>query len=213
MSTTAAWRAGVASDPGLQRSDNEDRVFVDEAAGVFLVVDGVGGQAAGEKAAQSAAEAIARGMTEGDGSPEERVRLAITAANNEIFHLAQENDQWRGMACVLTLAFAHDEHITVGHVGDSRLYLVWDGKLRKLTPDHSPVGEQDDRAGLRRKAALPRHVSCPRDDEIRHPGIEPQRRQHFDLAPLPVRLVEQLHQAVAGEIAARRKQRIDDDFC
>ena len=52
------WRAGVVSDPGLQRSTNEDRVYVDEAGGVFLVVDGVGGQAAGEKAAEVAVQVI-----------------------------------------------------------------------------------------------------------------------------------------------------------
>lgn len=162
MSTTAAWRAGVASDPGLQRANNEDRVFVDEGAGIFLVVDGVGGQAAGERAAETAVETIPRELAARDGSPEDRVRRAITAANNRIFQLAQDNPEWSGMACVLTLAYAQDDRIIVGHVGDSRLYLAWDGKLRKLTSDHSPVGEQEDHGELTEEEAM-RH---PRRNEV-----------------------------------------------
>jgi serine/threonine protein phosphatase PrpC len=162
MSTAAAWRAGVASDPGLQRSNNEDRVFVDESAGIFLVVDGVGGQAAGEKAAEVAVEVIPRELATEEGPPEHRVRAAIAAANNEIFQLAQSHPEWRGMACVLTLAYADDGRITVGHVGDSRMYLAWDGKLRKLTSDHSPVGEQEDRGELTEAEAM-KH---PRRNEV-----------------------------------------------
>jgi protein phosphatase len=51
MKTATVWRAGSASDPGLERDINEDRVFVDDARGVFMVVDGLGGHAAGETAA------------------------------------------------------------------------------------------------------------------------------------------------------------------
>ena len=58
MNTVAPWRAGVATDTGQHRSNNEDRVHVDEAAGVFLVVDGVGGHAAGERAAEVAVKTI-----------------------------------------------------------------------------------------------------------------------------------------------------------
>jgi serine/threonine protein phosphatase PrpC len=142
MNTCALWRTGVASDAGLERSTNEDRTYVDELNGVFLVVDGVGGQAAGEKAAEIAVEIIARELEQTTGPPEERVRRAIVAANNEIFQLAAANPEWQGMACVLTLAIAHKDRIVVGHVGDSRLYLAWDGNLRKVTSDHSPVGER-----------------------------------------------------------------------
>lgn len=155
-------KAAVASDPGLQRSENEDRVFVDEAAGIYLVVDGVGGQAAGERAAETAVETIPRELSQFEGTPEERVRGAITAANNRIFELAQSNPEWEGMACVLTLAYAQDDRIIIGHVGDSRLYLAWDGKLRKLTSDHSPVGEQEDQGELTEEEAM-RH---PRRNEV-----------------------------------------------
>src|SRR5689334_21613665 len=154
MSVSAAWRAGVASDPGLLRSNNEDRVYMDEAAGIFLVVDGMGGRAAGELAAHTAAEVIPQQLGSSEGDVARRVRQAITAANNEIYRLAADRDEWHGMGCVLTLAVAHEDQITVGHVGDSRLYLVWNGTLRKLTADHSPVGELEDQGELTEAAAM-----------------------------------------------------------
>jgi serine/threonine protein phosphatase PrpC len=154
MRTAAAWRAGVASDRGRQRPNNEDRVFVDGAAGVFLVVDGVGGQAAGEHAAQTAAEIISQHFAVAEGSPERSVGQVIAAANNRVFELAQSNDEWRDMACVLTLAIARDDRITVGHVGDCRVYLAWNGQLRKITSDHSPVGEREDLGELSESEAM-----------------------------------------------------------
>lgn len=152
----------MASDTGRQRTNNEDRVYLDEARGVFIVVDGVGGHAAGEKAAEIAAETIPRQLESLTGSVEERVREAITAANNEIYQVAQENEEWRGMACVLTLAVAGEDRITVGHVGDSRLYLVWNGTVKKLTSDHSPVGEREDQGELTELEAM----GHPRRNEV-----------------------------------------------
>jgi PPM family protein phosphatase len=166
MTSAPPWRTGVATDPGLHRANNEDRVFVDEAAGVFLVVDGIGGHAAGEMAAETAVRVIADRLAKAKtGRPENRVRESITAANNEIYDLAQRNEEWRGMACVLTLALAEDHRIVVGHVGDSRLYLMWDGKLRKITSDHSPVGEREDQGeiGEREAMAHPRRNQVFRD--------------------------------------------------
>src|SRR5216684_8455033 len=154
MRVTTAWRSGVASDPGVVRSNNEDRVYVDDAAGIFLVVDGMGGRAAGELAAHTAVEVIPQEFEKSEGDVAARIRHAITAANNEIYRLAEDTDACRGMACVLTLAVAHDDRITVGHVGDSRLYLVWNGTLRKLTSDHSPVGELEDQGELTEAAAM-----------------------------------------------------------
>lgn len=162
MRATTAWRSGVASDPGVVRNNNEDRVYADDAAGIFLVVDGMGGRAAGELAAQTAAEVIPKQLESPEGDVSERVRQAITTANNEIFRLAEDRTECRGMACVLTLAVAHDDQITLGHVGDSRLYLVWNGTMRKLTSDHSPVGELEDRGELSEAAAM----EHPRRNEV-----------------------------------------------
>jgi PPM family protein phosphatase len=164
MKTALAWRAGIATDPGLQRTNNEDRVFVDDSRGIFLVVDGLGGHAAGEMAAETAVHVILEHLTEGEanGDVEEKIRRAITEANNRIFELAQSNSEWRGMACVLTLAVAQDDRVTIGHVGDSRLYLVWNGNLRKLTSDHSPVGEREDLGELTECEAM----HHPRRNEV-----------------------------------------------
>jgi serine/threonine protein phosphatase PrpC len=69
------------------------------------------------------------------------------------------------MACVLTLALVEDGRITIGHVGDSRLYLLWDGAIRKLTSDHSPVGEDEDAGALTEEEAMlhPRRNEVFRD--------------------------------------------------
>jgi len=154
--------AGAASDRGLLRESNEDRYWVDAERGRFLVVDGLGGHAGGELAAQTAVDEIRDALTASDGPGAERVRGAITRANNRIFEIAERNPELAGMACVLTLAVVEDDEITVGHVGDSRLYLVWHGAIRKLTPDHSPVGEEEDAGELTEQEAM-RH---PRRNEV-----------------------------------------------
>ena len=157
--------AGAATDTGMLRDHNEDRYWMDADRGVFLVVDGVGGRAAGELAAQTAVETIREGMRWTEAPAAERVKAAITAANNRIFRRAQQDEEYRGMACVLTLAVVEDGTITIGHVGDSRLYLLWDGAIRKLTSDHSPVGEDEDAGALSEEEAMlhPRRHEVFRD--------------------------------------------------
>lgn len=182
-----ACHAGMVTDAGLQRSNNEDRAHADEASGVFLVVDGMGGHAAGEKAAETAVEMIPREIEQRQGDIETSVRQAIANANNEIFRLAETNDEWHGMACVLTCAVAHDERLTVGHVGDSRLYLAWTGGLRKLTSDHSPVGEREDRGDLTEAEAMrdPRRNQVFRDVGSREHG--PFDEEFIELKTFPFR--------------------------
>lgn len=163
MNTALALRSGLATDTGRLRSANEDRVYADDARGIFLVVDGLGGHAAGELAAQTALDVIVHELDTGEaGDPEQRIRRAITAANNEIFHVAQARPECGGMACVLTLAVVHDETVTLGHVGDSRLYLIWNGTIKKLTSDHSPVGELEDQGELTEADAM----AHPRRNEV-----------------------------------------------
>ena len=171
MTKTAAWASGVASDPGLVRPENQDRAYADDELGIFLVVDGLGGHAGGEKAAETAVQAIREEMAKADGDPKERIRLAITAANNRIYQEATSNETWRGMACVLTLALISDDKVFVGHVGDSRLYLTWNGAIRKLTSDHSPVGEREDAGELNEAEAM----THPRRHEVfRDVGSRPR---------------------------------------
>jgi serine/threonine protein phosphatase PrpC len=146
----------------MLRERNEDRYWMDPERGIFLVVDGLGGHAAGETAAQTAVECISAELSDGTGAAEDRVRRAITAANNRIYELAHGSADLRGMACVLTLALVTDGDMIIGHVGDSRLYLIWNGAMKKLTSDHSPVGEVED-AGEFTEAEAMRH---PRRNEV-----------------------------------------------
>jgi PPM family protein phosphatase len=157
-----ALKAAAASHPGLQRADNEDRYYCDPGRGIFLVVDGVGGQAAGEKAAETALRMLRARLARETGSPVDRIREAITLANNEVCRLAQTDPALNGMACVLTVAIARDGRVTVGHVGDTRLYVLRGGSVRKVTHDHSPVGEREDQGELAELDAM-RH---PRRHEI-----------------------------------------------
>jgi len=154
MGVTTQWRSGAATDSGRLRTENQDRSLIDDDLGVFLVVDGLGGHAAGEKAAETAVEVIREQLAVRNGDVAQCIRSAISAANNRICDLAEENEAWRGMACVLTLAVADRDKVHIGHVGDSRLYLVWNGVIRKLTPDHSPVGEREDRGELSEQEAM-----------------------------------------------------------
>jgi serine/threonine protein phosphatase PrpC len=156
-----SWASGAATDTGLLRDRNEDRYWADPERGVFLVVDGVGGHAAGEIAAQTAVDVIRSSALDS----EDAVRDAIARANNRIFDLSEASPELRGMACVLTLAVIAGEEILIGHVGDSRLYLIWHGAIRKLTDDHSPVGEDEDAGALTEQEAMfhPRRNEVFRD--------------------------------------------------
>ena len=136
--------SAALSDPGRVRTNNEDLPVLDAERGVFGVIDGVGGHAAGEVAAAIARDVILQRLARPLGTPAERVREAIAIANNEIFRRAASEPALVGMTCVVTLAVVTDGRLTIGHVGDSRCYKLRPSGLRKLTHDHSPVGERED---------------------------------------------------------------------
>lgn len=158
----AKLRCAGASDPGRVRRNNEDAWHIDAARGVFLVVDGIGGHAAGETAASIAVERVRARLERQTGTTEQRVREAIAMANNEILRTARSHPEWEGMACVLTLAVLDDDSVVIGHVGDSRLYEIRGQGIRKLTSDHSPVGEREDKRELSETDAM----HHPRRNEI-----------------------------------------------
>ena len=144
MQTISTLTAAGSTDPGLQREVNEDRFHLDVARGLFVLVDGIGGQAAGGKAADVALTMLRTRLERETGPTADRVREAITIANNEIHRLASSRPEWMGMACVLTVAVVGDEVATIGHVGDTRLYKLRGDGIEKVTRDHSPVGERED---------------------------------------------------------------------
>lgn len=153
------------SDPGRVRTNNEDLPILDAERGVFGVIDGVGGHAAGELAAAIARDVILQRLARPLGTPAERVREAIAIANNEIFRRAATEPSLAGMTCVVTLAVVTDGRVTIGHVGDSRLYKLRPSAVRKLTHDHSPVGEREDAAEIGELEAMqhPRRHEVYRD--------------------------------------------------
>jgi PPM family protein phosphatase len=174
--TSTILTSAAATDTGLLRESNEDRCWMDREKGVFLVVDGVGGQAAGALAAETAVEAI-RETIFAEGSPVDRVRQSIAHANNRIYHRAQREEACRGMACVLTLAVVEGDELAVGHVGDSRLYLIWNGSIRKITSDHSPVGEEEDAGALTETEAM---LHPRRNEVFRDVGSRPRHAEDAD---------------------------------
>lgn len=155
-------KAAFRSDPGRVRANNEDLALLDSARGLFGVIDGMGGQAAGEVAAGIARDVILQRLARPLGSPAERVREAIAIANNEIYNRAERAPELRGMACVVTLALVANGTLTIGHVGDSRLYRFGPDGVHKLTHDHSPVGEREDAQELSEIEAM-RH---PRRNQV-----------------------------------------------
>ncbi len=186
MGAAGSFQAAGATDPGLQRDANEDLFHVDAARGLFMVIDGVGGQAAGGQAAELALSMLRARLERETGPTDQRVREAIAVANNEIHRAAATRPEWNGMACVLTVAVLRDGVATVGHVGDTRLYKIRNGRISKITRDHSPVGERED-AGELSEAEAMRH---PRRNEVyRDVGSEPHQpgdADFVDIAVVPV---------------------------
>src|SRR3954466_8176008 len=126
------------SDTGRQRRANEDSFFV--RAPLFVVADGMGGAQAGEVASEMAVAAFDRGLP-GGASPADGLVEVIEAANRAIHERSRTEHQRAGMGTTVTAAYVGEETVTVAHVGDSRCYLVRDGKLTRLTDDHSLVHE------------------------------------------------------------------------
>jgi serine/threonine protein phosphatase PrpC len=149
--------AAARTHPGRVRLNNEDLPVLDAARGVFGVIDGIGGQAGGEVAAATARDVILQRLARPVGTPAERVREAIAIANNEIYRRAAASPELGGMGCVITLAIVAEGRLTIGHVGDTRLYKIRPESIDKLTRDHSPVGELEDAGAL------------PEPDAMRHP--------------------------------------------
>jgi PPM family protein phosphatase len=185
MPVKARIKHAGASDPGRVRSNNEDALYADPDRGIFLVVDGIGGHNAGEQAAAIAVERVRARLERQTGTAEQRIREAITMANNEILQASGKNSEWAGMACVLTLVLLDNGDAVVGHVGDSRLYEIRGGDIRKLTHDHSPVGEREDSRELSETEAM-RH---PRRNEVyRDVGSEqhsPDDQDFIEVLRLP----------------------------
>ncbi|HET9226801.1 MAG TPA: protein phosphatase 2C domain-containing protein, partial [Thermoanaerobaculia bacterium] len=154
--------AAAGTDPGRERENNEDRVLCEPDRGIYAVVDGVGGESGGEVASQIAVDVLRSRLSRRTTDLDRLVREAIALANRQIYERAQLDPRLSGMACVLTVALLDGDKATIGHVGDSRLYLLRRGEILKVTKDHSPVGSREDAGELSEEEAM----SHPRRNEI-----------------------------------------------
>jgi len=141
-------RAFGKSDKGRVRPTNEDCFAVDEALGLLVVADGMGGHNAGEVAARIAVDAIVDHVRTNEDdwpfgidtslSPEANIlRTAILLANVRILEAAIGAHDYAGMGTTIVAARAVGDRLVVAHVGDSRLYVLSDGVLTQVTEDDS----------------------------------------------------------------------------
>ena len=142
-------RAAAKTDVGLVRRSNQDSFGIDTDTHVYVVCDGMGGAAGGEVASSLAVQtflATARqelvSTTALNGQRNtECLRRAAHAANRAVRLRALYEPRFRGMGTTLVAARIDGEQLAVVNVGDSRAYLVRDGRARQLTLDHSYVAE------------------------------------------------------------------------
>jgi protein phosphatase len=162
----------VRSDNGLRRTSNEDSHSSRPDLGLFIIADGMGGHVAGEVASRVAVESIAAFIEETSGAdrnrtwpfpfePElsfeaNRLKAAFRLANRRIAAAIADSQDLRGMATTASAILHGPTHSSVGHIGDSRVYLFRGDTLTQLTNDHSWVEEQV-RAGTLTPAAARLH--------------------------------------------------------
>lgn len=137
-------RSAASTHVGMCRQANEDRYAIVPELGLYLVADGMGGHKAGQVASQLASESTIRAIDALQGatvSLAERLRNAVSSANREIFTAASTKPEFAGMGTTFVGLLFAGERLALAHVGDSRAYLVRQGRLRRLTDDHSIVAE------------------------------------------------------------------------
>ena len=145
------------TDVGLVRTNNEDSYRILEPLNLFVLSDGMGGEAHGEIASALAVETIVKHCMDSADNPEvtlhgeskqkwsektRQLESAVHLANEKIFQSAKENPEQRGMGATVTAAWVDGTRLSIAHVGDSRAYILRSGNLQQLTKDHSLVAEQ-----------------------------------------------------------------------
>lgn len=187
---------GAKTDVGRRRAHNEDYLCVDERLGLFVVCDGLGGRNAGEIASRLAVDVIRDYLREtqgkdpvavfGGANPRfsdqtNRLAGAIHLANKSIHQAAATDAAWEGMGTTVVAVLLSDAVLSMGHVGDSRIYLIRDQKIQQLTRDHSLV-EELVRGGFLTEEQAARHPH--RHIVTRALGIEDGVEVDLDELPL-----------------------------
>ncbi|HWR15873.1 MAG TPA: Stp1/IreP family PP2C-type Ser/Thr phosphatase [Terriglobales bacterium] len=182
------------TDVGCVRSNNEDNFGYDTRYGIYVVCDGMGGQAAGEVASKIGVDTVLNyyrtsvrsghfpkigEQVEGLADRANRLGSAIQLANQAVYEAASANAAHSGMGSTLVAVStdAKGAFFSIGHVGDSRIYLVRNGDIEQLTNDHSLVMEQV-RRGLITLAEA--RVSKMQNIIIKALGSEPSVKPDLD---------------------------------
>lgn len=218
--SASPWDWSAASDPGLARNHNEDAWRVAPPAGLFLLADGMGGYSAGDVASSLAVdgvlEALGHEFDVPAGCPERLALLqrAIGSANAAILAAAARRTECLGMGTTLTCAWVDERVLSIGHIGDSRIYLSRGGMLYRLTRDHS-VGQAMVDAGVMDEQAAG-HASL-RGVLTRALGVEPAVQA--DVGQVELKPGDRLllcsdglsdvvdHESISGAIANSRSSR------
>jgi protein phosphatase len=132
-------RSAGLSDPGRKRRRNEDAYVLEPP--LFAVADGMGGAQAGELASSLAAAALRDDSGAAGEDGERRVDELIQEANRRVYQRQSRDAAASGMGTTMTVALVEDGTVAIGHVGDSRAYLIRGRRLEQLTEDHSLVAE------------------------------------------------------------------------
>ena len=143
-------KAFAVSDVGRRRETNEDSFLMDQGHGLFAVADGMGGHAAGEIASRLAIDTLKEALHR--DAPDRSVanaddagtwlRDAVVEANRRIWDSIRLHEERRGMGTTVVVLLRTGDDAVIGHVGDSRIYLLRGGTLHRMTSDHSWVNEQ-----------------------------------------------------------------------
>ena len=151
------------TDRGLIREINEDSFNViegcAEAPYAFIIADGMGGHNCGEIASRAAVEYISNCIANETGrflpveGREAELKKLVVDTNSEVYKRSLESPEANGMGTTLTMVLIKGSVMTVAHVGDSRLYMVRDRKMKQLTEDHSYIEELVKKGSLTRKEA------------------------------------------------------------
>jgi PPM family protein phosphatase len=148
-STPLSITGTMLTDTGRVREHNEDTVAYSLPNGgrlaerelLALVADGMGGHLAGEVASSIAADLVLRLYFERQGSPTERLVNCLSSANQAIYERGQSDPACSGMGTTCTVLAVRGNAAFLGHVGDSRAYLLRSGKLQQISEDHSLVAQ------------------------------------------------------------------------
>ena len=131
------------TDIGLKRKINQDSYLKDDALGLYVVADGMGGHRGGEVASRLAVEVIQKFCKENkEMPPRDRLDKAVNLSCSEIYKKSMENEELSGMGTTVLAMVFHENSVYIAQVGDSRVYLLNNGGIWQITEDHSLLNEE-----------------------------------------------------------------------